>query len=61
MSVKTTSDQKIITEKEYAEWVSVECPKCEHGGMVAKDKFGLFCVVTGCGWKKDIVDLENGV
>lgn len=40
-------------ERELAEWVDMDCPKCENGGMVARDKFGLFCVVYGCGWKEE--------
>lgn len=38
-------------EREPAEWVDIDCPKCENGGAVARDKFGLFCVVSGCGWR----------
>ena len=37
--------------REPAEWVDIACPKCENGGMVARDKFGLFCVVSGYGWR----------
>lgn len=43
-----------LEDTEPAEWVDKDCPKCENGGMVAKDKFGLFCVVSGCGWKENI-------
>jgi len=46
-------------EREPAEWSDTECPKCENGGMVARDKFGLFCVVSGCGWKKDTTPGEQ--
>lgn len=40
-----------MTEYRYAEWTDVECPKCG-SNFVARDKFGLFCCVSECGWNK---------
>lgn len=42
-----------IPVPEPAEWVmDRECPRCENGGMLVRDKFGIFCIVAGCGWKE---------
>jgi hypothetical protein len=45
----------------FAEWVmDRECPNCENGGMLVRDKYGIFCVVSGCGWKgEDIPDVKR--
>ena len=41
-------------ESNFAEWaMDRECPNCENGGMLVRDKYGIFCVVNGCGWKID--------
>ena len=32
-----------------AEWTDNECPKCL-GYLVAKDKHGLYCCLSNCGW-----------
>lgn len=36
---------------------SEPCPKCMENdgleGMVYADKFGLFCIIADCGWKRD--------
>lgn len=34
-----------------AEWSYEPCPKCG-APFVARDKFGLFCCMSGCDWKE---------
>lgn len=34
-----------------AEWSGKACPKCG-ASYVARDKFGLYCCVSGCEWKE---------
>jgi hypothetical protein len=45
-------------EREDAEWVfDRTCPECEKNGrgegMLCRDKFGIWCVISGCGWKEN--------
>ena len=50
--------EKTAPESYDAEWVTDACPWClkmrGSPGMVCKDKFGLRCVVEGCGWGDDL-------
>jgi len=35
-----------------AEWEDAECPECGHK-FVARDRFGLYCCNSECGWAED--------
>jgi hypothetical protein len=48
---------KCYAMAEYASWTDMRCQKCG-AYFVAHDKFGFFCVVSGCGWT-DSEDVKN--
>ena len=35
--------------KNEAKWTFTDCPSCGHP-FIAKDRFGVFCCIAGCGW-----------
>lgn len=41
-----------MPETEIAIWTDIQCPKCG-AYFVAKDKWGLFCAVSGCDWTNE--------
>lgn len=53
-------------DRNIATFVDIPCPNCikTHGddGLMCADKFGLFCAISECGWKREWTaeELEAG-
>lgn len=49
--------------KNSAIWVDIICPNCnqksESSGMMMADRFGICCVVDGCGWSATYKEMKE--